>query len=571
MAQVVIQAKARENEGSHHAAPHQIDLVTAQLVFWSSGFVLLTLLINAPLMPWFMRRTGLVEQSRAGKVVRAKARRALLRFTAAAIRDLKEDDDEILRGVDWKHVEAYTDLSHELLEFGGETGQHSGSGGGSGGGVLRSGKSSDGTQQQQDTTKRGGHASPHVPSTNNASRRQHGLVQRFISVVGSGHGRPEDEAQVTPLLSGEGLHDVEEGVEAEGGGEHGDVVDDHNHAEEEGVHEYYDDDDTDDHDDDNTPTTDNDVDGTTKQPPHRSSSGSVFGRQEAPLTGTGTLLGGALTEASLMRDVVKATEEKRAEEEQHTTEASHLIETTTRSHGAASGGSMVVLRHAIGVLVPPASAGGTAGSPSSSPQPKQHGLFGTALFRGGGGAPQAADAPHLPQFYQYQQQAVVDSLVQQHQQLQHAQRGLSPLLSLAPTLTMGSTSMGSSSSATQGLQSLHRAVSTRTFGGQSDAALHELQAEARMRLVGGLKRFLHAKRAEGLLSSKVCMGGCGCGWDGWAHHACPQLIRMCTSVTCMHTPHTHHTSNTTHHTPTTHPPHTKHPPTTGFTYTGFCM
>lgn len=34
------------------------------MVLWSSGFVLMTLLINAPLMPWFMRVTGLGEVCR---------------------------------------------------------------------------------------------------------------------------------------------------------------------------------------------------------------------------------------------------------------------------------------------------------------------------------------------------------------------------------------------------------------------------------------------------------------------------------------------------------------------------
>ena len=58
----------------------------------------MTLFINAPLLPWVMRKTGLAAIASVKRRMRAKAVRALVRFTNAAIEDLKDDQDEMLRG-----------------------------------------------------------------------------------------------------------------------------------------------------------------------------------------------------------------------------------------------------------------------------------------------------------------------------------------------------------------------------------------------------------------------------------------------------------------------------------------
>lgn len=366
MAQVIIQAKAREHV-SGSGEPKQVDLVTAQLVFWSSGFVLLTLLINAPLMPTFMKWTGLVEQSKAGKTVRAKARRALLRFTAAAIKDLKEDDDEILRGVDWKHVEAYTDLSQELLEF-----------------------------CVEDDVRALGTAGEHDPKD--------GLVRRFMSAAGIGGSRvsePSGASARSPLL---GSHAALEEVEEE-------------------------------------------REGDEEAPPSRSGAqegSGGFGR-EAPLMRSGTLVGGSVTEATMVRDVLADAP-------------------------PAPDAATVVLRHAVGVLLPPPAAASDAAKPT---------LRSTLL-----GAPKTG-TPALPRFFQFQHAAVVDTLTQYERQVSATRSPLTVPSTHAAPATL-----------------VHRAVSSRGLIGTL-AATEEVVAEARMRLVGGIKRFLHAKRAEGLLSSKV--------------------------------------------------------------------
>ena len=69
-----------------------------QIALWTASFVVMTLVINAPLLPWVMRKTGLAAIASVKRRMRAKAVRALVRFTSAAIEDLKDDHDEMLRG-----------------------------------------------------------------------------------------------------------------------------------------------------------------------------------------------------------------------------------------------------------------------------------------------------------------------------------------------------------------------------------------------------------------------------------------------------------------------------------------
>ena len=70
----------------------------SQIALWTAGFVMMTLFINAPLLPWVMEKTGLASIASVKRRMRAKAVRALVRFTNAAIEDLKDDQDEMLRG-----------------------------------------------------------------------------------------------------------------------------------------------------------------------------------------------------------------------------------------------------------------------------------------------------------------------------------------------------------------------------------------------------------------------------------------------------------------------------------------
>jgi len=93
------------------------DVIYSTIAIWTATFVFLTLLINAPLLSPIMTYLSLDRISIEKKKMRAKARRALLRFTEEAIQNLKDDDDEFLNGADWMTVRAYVDMSKELGEF----------------------------------------------------------------------------------------------------------------------------------------------------------------------------------------------------------------------------------------------------------------------------------------------------------------------------------------------------------------------------------------------------------------------------------------------------------------------
>ncbi len=66
---------------------------------WTAGIVVLTLLVNAPLIPVLLKWTGLSQVSPVKAKIRAKAARAFTRYTQNAVKELKNDEDEMLRGM----------------------------------------------------------------------------------------------------------------------------------------------------------------------------------------------------------------------------------------------------------------------------------------------------------------------------------------------------------------------------------------------------------------------------------------------------------------------------------------
>lgn len=81
-----------------------IKKMTAQIVTWTSSFVLLTLIVNAPSLPWLLHVCGLLEQSASKKKIMTKVHKMLIRKTQNIVEDLKADEDEMFRGVDWSIV-----------------------------------------------------------------------------------------------------------------------------------------------------------------------------------------------------------------------------------------------------------------------------------------------------------------------------------------------------------------------------------------------------------------------------------------------------------------------------------
>ena len=67
-------------------------------MLWSSAFVLLTLLINAPLIGPVMRWTGLSAVTAEKMRGRRAALAALRQFTRSVVEELKHDKGEFLQG-----------------------------------------------------------------------------------------------------------------------------------------------------------------------------------------------------------------------------------------------------------------------------------------------------------------------------------------------------------------------------------------------------------------------------------------------------------------------------------------
>lgn len=76
---------------------------------------MLTLLINAPAIPWLLKITGLDKVSKLQQESRIKVQQAFLHFTKTLISQLKKDKDEMLRGVDWKVLESFAGVSEDSV------------------------------------------------------------------------------------------------------------------------------------------------------------------------------------------------------------------------------------------------------------------------------------------------------------------------------------------------------------------------------------------------------------------------------------------------------------------------
>ncbi|KAL4855761.1 Sodium/hydrogen exchanger 8 [Chlorella vulgaris] len=93
------------------------DRVNSDIAIWTASFVVLTLVINAPSISLMMRWLKLDRITPEKQAMRAKAKRALMRFTGAAIGTLREDDEEFLQGANWQAVGRYVDVSDALKKF----------------------------------------------------------------------------------------------------------------------------------------------------------------------------------------------------------------------------------------------------------------------------------------------------------------------------------------------------------------------------------------------------------------------------------------------------------------------
>ncbi|KAG2490363.1 hypothetical protein HYH03_011165 [Edaphochlamys debaryana] len=130
MAQIVLAAiNAGGTEAGGEEAERRDKEVTAQMVVWTAGFVLMSLVVNAPLLTPLMRWLHLNTISPIKLQVRARAKAALRRFTATTLAEMRAAAEladgadgsggfdmslMLLRGVDWAAVEKTVDMSRKL-------------------------------------------------------------------------------------------------------------------------------------------------------------------------------------------------------------------------------------------------------------------------------------------------------------------------------------------------------------------------------------------------------------------------------------------------------------------------
>lgn len=89
----------------HASADEGLRGVDACIVLWVSSFVLLTLLVNVPLLGPVLERTGLVAASPSDLLLRREAVRRLRAHAAGALRSLRQSGEPSWNGARWDAVE----------------------------------------------------------------------------------------------------------------------------------------------------------------------------------------------------------------------------------------------------------------------------------------------------------------------------------------------------------------------------------------------------------------------------------------------------------------------------------
>lgn len=93
--------------------------VKSDIALWTTTFIILTLVVNGPLIAPLMKSFGLMKISRAASKVQARAKAKILEHTATCILKYQNDEDSaFLTGADWQSVTKYVDLEPSLGKFG---------------------------------------------------------------------------------------------------------------------------------------------------------------------------------------------------------------------------------------------------------------------------------------------------------------------------------------------------------------------------------------------------------------------------------------------------------------------
>ncbi|CAD7700965.1 unnamed protein product [Ostreobium quekettii] len=93
-----------------HSSPHQSDRtnkIQAEMSLWTSGFVLMTIVINGPMIPYLLSCLRLNTPTVIQRQIKVRAERALTNYTESFIKAIRGNKDEMLRGVNWHKVREY--------------------------------------------------------------------------------------------------------------------------------------------------------------------------------------------------------------------------------------------------------------------------------------------------------------------------------------------------------------------------------------------------------------------------------------------------------------------------------
>ncbi|WPT10890.1 Sodium/hydrogen exchanger 7 [Picochlorum sp. SENEW3] len=103
---------------SSYSGDYGEKVVISDISLWTASFVVLTLIINAPLIAPLLKSLKLNETSREAKMIQNKAKMTFLEHTRLCIQRYKDNDDVFLAGADWEIVAKYVDLTKKLESFG---------------------------------------------------------------------------------------------------------------------------------------------------------------------------------------------------------------------------------------------------------------------------------------------------------------------------------------------------------------------------------------------------------------------------------------------------------------------
>ncbi|KAG2448639.1 hypothetical protein HYH02_006526 [Chlamydomonas schloesseri] len=90
--------------------------VKAEIAIFTAGYVVMTLLINAPLAAPALTLLGLDKVRQEQLAMRGEVKNLFRKFTSTAIEDLEvnQDEDELLQGLDWAMLKKETNFDHHL-------------------------------------------------------------------------------------------------------------------------------------------------------------------------------------------------------------------------------------------------------------------------------------------------------------------------------------------------------------------------------------------------------------------------------------------------------------------------